>query len=179
MNIRQRLQKKINPPAEGVALDGLWRGWRHLPAAVRDGQDRTARWEMMMCSTEGALSFIKGLGVVHSLSHAAGRIERLNLHHGTLNAIFLPAVLRFNAPECGDKLDRLRHAMGLAAGADIAEAVSAMNSEIGLPPGLAAIGIEEADIAGLVEHAKNDMSGLTNPRKATEDDFEAIVRASL
>ncbi len=173
------LAPTINPPAEGVALDGLWRGWRHLPAAVRDGQDRTARWEMMMCSTEGALSFIKGLGVVHSLSHAAGRIERLNLHHGTLNAIFLPAVLRFNAPECGDKPDRLRQAMGLAPGADIAEAVSAMNREIGLPPGLTAMGIEETDIAGLIEHAKNDMSGLTNPRKATEDDFEALIRASL
>ena len=69
--------------------------------------------------------------------------------------------------------------MGLAPGSDIAEAVSAMNNEIGLPPGLAAMGIEEDDIPGLIEHAKNDMSGLTNPRSATEDDFEAMIRESL
>jgi len=173
------LTPTVNPPADGVALDGLWRGWRHLPAAVRDGKDRAARWEMMMCSTEGALSFIKGLGAVHALSHAAGRIERLNLHHGTLNAVFLPAVLRFNAPDCAEKYDRLGQAMGLAPGADIAEAVSAMNADIGLPAGLGAMGLEEDDIPDLIAYAKRDLSALTNPRSATEDDFEAMIRASL
>ena len=80
-----------NPPADGIGLDGLWRGWRHLRRAVEDGSDRQARWEMMMASTEGALAFVKGLGAVHSMSHAAGRIKPLRLHHGTLNAVILPA----------------------------------------------------------------------------------------
>lgn len=173
------LTPTVNPPAEGVALDGLWRGWRYLPAAVKDGQDREARWQMMMCSTEGALSFIKGLGAVHAMSHAAGRIERLNLHHGTLNAVFLPAVLRFNAPNCGEKYDRLRQAMGLAPDADIAEAISAMNANIGLPSGLSAMGVQEEDIPDLITYAKKDLSALSNPRQATEDDFEAMIRASL
>jgi len=173
------LTPTVNPPADGVALDGLWRGWRHLPAAVRDGEDRAARWNMMMCSTEGALSFIKGLGAVHALSHAAGRIERLNLHHGTLNAVFLPAVLRFNAPECVEKYDRLAQAMGLAPGTDIADAVSAMNADIGLPSGLHAMGVQEDDIPDLITYAKKDLSAMTNPRSAAEDDFEAMIRASL
>jgi len=173
------LAPTVNPPADGVALDGLWRGWNYLPVAVRDGEDRAARWNMMMCSTEGALSFIKGLGAVHALSHAAGRIERLNLHHGTLNAVFLPAVLRFNAPECVEKYDRLGQAMGLAPGTDIAEAVSAMNADIGLPSGLHAMGLQEEDIPDLIAYAKKDLSALTNPRSAAEDDFEAMIRASL
>ena len=169
----------INPPADGVALDGLWRGWRHLPEAVKNGQDREARWQMMMCSTEGALSFIKGLGAVHAMSHAAGRIARLNLHHGTLNAVFLPAVLRFNAPECGDKYERLRLAIGLAPGADLADAVAAMNAEIGLPPGLGAMGVEEDDIPELIAYAQKDLSARTNPRQASADDFEMMIRQSL
>ena len=169
----------INPPADGVALDGLWRGWRHLPEAVKNGQDREARWQMMMCSTEGALSFIKGLGAVHAMSHAAGRIARLNLHHGTLNAVFLPAVLRFNAPECGDKYERLRLAIGLAPGADLADAVAAMNADIGLPAGLGAMGVEEDDIPELIAYAQKDLSARTNPRQASADDFEMMIRQSL
>jgi len=169
----------INPPADGVALDGLWRGWRHLPEAVKNGQDREARWQMMMCSTEGALSFIKGLGAVHAMSHAAGRIARLNLHHGTLNAVFLPAVLRFNEPECGDKYERLRLAIGLAPGADLADAVAAMNADIGLPAGLGAMGVEEDDIPELIAYAQKDLSARTNPRQASADDFEMMIRQSL
>jgi 4-hydroxybutyrate dehydrogenase len=169
----------VNPPADGVALDGLWRGWRHLPTAVKNGQDREARWQMMMCSTEGALSFIKGLGAVHAMSHAAGRIARLNLHHGTLNAVFLPAVLRFNEPECGDKYERLRLAIGLAPGADLADAVAAMNADIGLPAGLGAMGVKEDDIPELIAYAQKDLSARTNPRQASADDFEMMIRQSL
>ena len=173
------LTPTINPPADGVALDGLWRGWHALPIAVENGQDRDARWQMMMCSTEGALSFIKGLGAVHAISHAAGRIERLNLHHGTLNAVLLPAVLRFNASVCGEKYKRLGQAMGLGPRADLAEAVSAMNAEIGLPHGLGDMGVEEENIPELVAYSMKDLSAATNPRGATEDDFEAIIRGSL
>ena len=173
------LTPTVNPPADGVALDGLWRGWRNLPQAVKDGNNRDARWQMMMCSTEGAMSFIKGLGAVHAMSHAAGRIERLNLHHGTLNAVFLPAVLRFNASECDEKFERLRQVIGLAQGADLAEAVAAMNADIGLPSGLQAMGLEEEDIPDLIAYAKKDLSALTNPRNAIDEDYEAMIRESF
>lgn len=173
------LSPQVNPPAEGVALDGLWRGWQHLPRAVKDGSDREARWHMMMCSTQGALAFIKGLGAVHSMSHAAGRIRRLNLHHGTLNAVFLPAVLRFNESVCEEKYARLRQAMGLAPGADLAAAITAMNADIGMPSGLAAMGIVEEDISGLVEFAQKDLSARSNPRRASDADFEAMIRETL
>ncbi|MEM6265966.1 MAG: iron-containing alcohol dehydrogenase [Pseudomonadota bacterium] len=173
------LTPNVNPPAEGIALDGLWRGWQYLPRVVKDGSDRDARWHMMMCSTEGALAFIKGLGAVHAMSHATGRIRRLNPHHGTLNAVFLPAVLRFNQPVCEDKYVRLREAIGLAPGGDLAEAVEAMNGQIGIPSGLTAMGIEEDDIPGIVEYAQTDLSARSNPRPVSAEDFEAMVRESL
>ncbi|WP_370176929.1 iron-containing alcohol dehydrogenase [Alteriqipengyuania sp.] len=173
------LTPQVNPPAEGVALDGLWRGWQYLPRAVKDGSDRDARWHMMMCSTEGAMAFIKGLGAVHAMSHAAGRIRRLNPHHGTLNAVFLPEVLRFNEGACEAKYVRLRQAMGLEPGADLAKAVEAMNAAIGIPSGLAEMGLEESDIAELVEYAQKDLSARSNPRPVTAEDFEAMVRASM
>ncbi len=173
------LTPQVNPPAEGVALDGLWRGWQYLPRAVKDGSDRDARWQMMMCSTEGAMAFIKGLGAVHAMSHAAGRIRRLNPHHGTLNAVFLPEVMRFNESACEAKYVRLRQAMGLEPGADLAKAVEDMNAAIGIPSGLAEMGLEESDIAELVEYAQKDLSARSNPRPVTAEDFEAMVRASM
>ncbi len=84
-------------PAEAIALDGAQRAWRFIQRAVTNGADREARWEMMMAALEGGLTFQKGLGAVHSLSHAAGALRSPTLHHGMLNGVFLPHVLRFNA----------------------------------------------------------------------------------
>src|SRR5207302_2119334 len=106
-----------NPPADGIALDGLERGWAHIERATRSGgTDREARWNMMSASMQGALAFQKGLGCVHSLSHSLGGVNP-RLHHGTLNAVFLPAVIRFNAAAESmhreDRLNRMAQAMGL------------------------------------------------------------------
>ncbi len=173
------LTPTVNPPAEGVALDGLRRGWQNIERAVADGSDRQARWEMMMASTEGALAFIKGLGAVHAMSHAAGRIEELRLHHGTLNALFLPAVLRFNADACCEKYARLREAMGLAPGADLADAVAQMNQRIGMPTGLAAMGVTDDHIPGIIEYAQSDLAARSNPRRASADDYARMIAATI
>jgi alcohol dehydrogenase class IV len=134
---------------------------------------------MMMASTEGALAFIKGLGAVHAMSHAAGRIEELRLHHGTLNALFLPAVLRFNADVCAEKYVRLREAMGLAPSADLADAVAAMNARIGMPSGLAALGVTSEHVPGIIEYALKDLSARSNPRRANADDYATMIEVSL
>ncbi len=173
------LTPTVNPPADGVGLDGLWRGWRYLARAVKDGADKEARWQMMMASTEGAHAFTMGLGAVHAMSHAIGRREDLRLHHGTLNAVILPAVLRFNEPDCEDKYDRLRATMGLAAGADLAAAIEELNADIGLPPGLGAMGVSEDMIEDFVPHALADLAHRTNPRQASADDYAALFRESL
>lgn len=168
-----------NPPADGIGLDGLWRGWRHLQRAVDNGADRTARWEMMMASTEGALAFAKGLGAVHSMSHAAGRIKSLRLHHGTLNAVILPTVLRFNESACEVQYGRIRQAMGLSPAADLAQEIERMNAAIGLPKGLAAMGVSVELISDMVPHAVSDLSTRTNPRPVAADDYAMMFRAAM
>ena len=100
---------------------------------------------MMMASYEGALAFVKGLGGVHALSHAAGRLHEKRLHHGTLNAVFLPHLMRYNADASGAdaKYDRLRKAMGLSSSADLGDAIADLNQSLGIPENLAAMGLEK------------------------------------
>jgi 4-hydroxybutyrate dehydrogenase len=175
------LAPAVNPPAEAIALDGAMRIAAHLERAVRDGADREARWNMMMASMEGAMAFQKGLGAVHALSHPLGAIQPLNPHHGTLNAVVMPAVLRFNAGVngIGWKYDRLRQAMGLGEGADIADHVARLNARLGLPAGLRAMGVTEAMFAQVIPHALKDHTAATNPRPLTEESVAALLREAM
>jgi len=170
-----------NPVADAIARDGLRRAWCALPRAVADGSDASARREMMLASMMGALAFPKGLGAVHALSHALGSLA-VSPHHGTLNALLLPGVLRFNAPVLGAVLPVLAEAMGLPAGGNasaLADAIAALNQRLGLPPGLAAMGITEADLPSAAAAALRDHHHLTNPRTAREADYRAILHSAF
>ncbi len=168
----------VNPPLEAIGYDGLRRavgeGW--LIRASEDGSDRQARWEMMMASLEGALAFGKGLGAVHSLSHATGRIHDLKLHHGTLNAIYLPGVLRFSEDSAPEKYVRMREAMGLKPGADLADAVVELTVRLGVPTRLGPMGLTEEQIPGIAEYAETDLAHFTAAKRPTRADYEGLVR---
>jgi hypothetical protein len=172
----------VNPPADGIALDGLERGWSSIERATRDGNDRDARFNLMSASIEGSLAFQKGLGCVHSLSHSLGGVDP-RLHHGTLNAVFLPAVIRFNAQaesvRKDRRIERMAHAMGLKPGADVAQAVKEMNLRLGLPTGLAAMGVQREWFPKIIRNAMADHCHKTNPRLATEQDYEDMLAASM
>lgn len=172
----------FNPPADGIALDGLRRGWAHIERATRDGSDREARLNMMSASMQGAMAFQKGLGCVHSLSHSLGGLNP-RLHHGTLNAVFLPAVIRFNAETDSmrreQRLDRMAQAMGLSAGDEVPAAVAELSARLGLPKGLAAMGVDRALFDRIIEGALADHCHKTNPRLASPDDYRVMLEASL
>jgi alcohol dehydrogenase class IV len=168
-----------NPPANAIALDGLQRASRWLERAVSDGGDREARWNMMSAAMQGAMAFQKGLGAVHALSHPLGSLEDLKLHHGTLNAIFLPGVLRFNRGAVGGKWDRLGQAMGLPEDADVAEAVAGLNQRLGLPATLRAMGVPEQVLPAIAEAATRDHCHATNPRAATASDYLGLLREAM
>jgi 4-hydroxybutyrate dehydrogenase len=173
------LSPRFNPPAEAIALDGAARVWRQLERAWRNGSDLEARGEMMMGALEGGLTFQKGLGAVHALSHALGGLPDVQLHHGTLNALLMPAVLRFNASHVGDKLDRLRTALGLPPNTDVATELEALNRRLDLPAGLAALGVTPSTLRRVVEHALADHSHATNPREATADDYRRLLDEAM
>ncbi|MBO4120719.1 iron-containing alcohol dehydrogenase [Cupriavidus gilardii] len=180
------LAPAFNPPADGIALDGLERAWAHIERATRDGSDREARLNMMSASMQGAMAFQKGLGCVHSLSHPLGGLKidgRTGLHHGTLNAVVMPAVLRFNADAPSivreDRYGRLRRAMHLPADADVAQAVYDMTARLGLPTGLAAMGVTEAMFDKVVAGALADHCHKTNPKEASAEDYRRMLAESM
>ncbi len=172
----------FNPPADGIALDGLERGWAHIERATRAGHDREARLHMMSASMQGAMAFQKGLGCVHSLSHSLGGVNP-RLHHGTLNALFLPAVIAFNAGaesvQKERRLVRMARAMGLGDAADLGPAIRDMSARLGLPKGLAALGVTEDLFDRVIEGALADHCHKTNPRLASADDYREMLHASL
>ena len=157
--------------------------------ATRDATDREARFNMMSSSMQGALAFQKGLGCVHSLSHSLGGADP-RLHHGTLNALFLPAVVKFNASAESivkeRRLERIAHAMGLTggtcatqAGDIVASAIRDRGTALGLPTGLAAIGVSPSLFERIVDGAMADHCHKTGPRVATREDYFSMLEASM
>ncbi|SUB02333.1 1,3-propanediol dehydrogenase [Pannonibacter phragmitetus] len=180
--IETYLAPSFNPPADGIALEGLRRGWANIRLAVEEPNNRDARANMAIVATMGAMAFQKGLGCVHSLSHSLGGINP-KLHHGTLNAIFMPPVLAFNRDAKTsveeNKYARLADAMGLAADADIGAAIEDMTRAIGLPTRLSELGVTADLFDKVVKGALADHSHRTNPRDATAEDYHAMLQAAL
>ena len=168
-----------NPPADGIALDGVARAARHLERAVQHGRDLTARREMMAAALNGALAVQKGLGGVHALSHALGGLKGYRLHHGTLNGVLLPYMLEFNAPAVGDRYGAIKRAMGLGARTDLAQELFRLTGRLGLPTSLGQLGIDLAAVERAAPRAERDPANRTNPRRARRDDYLALMRAAL
>lgn len=172
----------FNPPADGIGLDGLERAWHFIERATKDGSDREARFNLMSASMQGAMAFQKGLGCVHSLSHSLGGIDP-RLHHGTLNAMFLPGVVAFNAPADSirreRRLERMAQVMGLESAQDIPAAIKDMNARLGLPTGLAAMGVRAAQFEQIVSGALADHCHKTNPRIASADEYRALLDQAM
>lgn len=169
----------VHPPAEAIGVDGAERIGKWLEVAVKDGANRDARWHMMMGSFEGALAFAKGLGAVHGLSHALGRIHELKLHHGTLNAVILPHSLAMIGNSAEEKFARLRRALGLAPNADLAQYIADLNARIGLPSGLGAMGVKAEHGEGAIDYAVADLATLSNAVPFDGDKYRELFKRAL
>jgi alcohol dehydrogenase class IV len=169
----------VHPPAEAIGVDGTERVGKWLERAVKDGSDRDARWHMMMGSFEGALAFAKGLGAVHGLSHALGRIHELKLHHGTLNAVILPHSLAMIGNAAEEKFARLRRALGLSPNADLPQYIADLNARIGLPANLSAMGVKPEHGEGAIDYAVSDIATLSNAVPFDGDKYRELFRRAL
>jgi 4-hydroxybutyrate dehydrogenase len=177
--IETYLSPRENPPAEAIALDGLKRAALNIERATKDGSDREARKEMLMAALQGGLTFQKGLGAVHALSHPLGGLKQVSLHHGTLNAVLLPAVLRFNESAAPAKYAEIRRVLGLAADADLAGWVAGLTQRLGLPGSLSQMGVPREVLPTIAEAATQDHSSATNARPASAADYLAMLEASF
>ena len=173
------ISPRINPPADAIALDGAARAWAWIEAAVADGQNRDARWQMMMASLQGGMTFQKGLGAVHAMSHPLGGLQSPVLHHGTLNAVILPPVLRYNRDHVGDKYGRLLKAFGLPDGAELAAAIEALNERLKLPANLTEMGVPAEVLPDMAAAAVLDHSTATNPRPASASDYSGLFSLAM
>jgi 4-hydroxybutyrate dehydrogenase len=176
------LAPSFNPPADGIALDGLRRGWAHIERATQNGADAEARFHLMSASMQGAMAFQKGLGCVHSLSHSLGGVNP-RLHHGTLNAMFLPAVVRFNASATSviaeDRMNRMAQAMSLSSGTDVIPALQDMVHRLGLPKGLHEMGVTTNLYEKIIDGAMVDHCHKMNPRIATREEYAGMLEESM
>ena len=168
-----------NPVAAAIAIDGLERAITALPCAVSHPHDIEARREMMIAAMEGALAFQKGLGAVHALSHPLGGYRDLKLHHGTLNAILLPPVLRFNESACAKTFPRLKRAVGLEPQGDFVKFMHDFARELGIPMRLRDLHVPHDVLDEVARLAPLDHTHATNPRAATEADYRAMLEEAF
>ena len=163
-----------HPMSQGMALEGMRLVKEYLPRAYSDGTDLEARSHMMSAAAMGATAFQKGLGAIHALSHPIGAIY--HTHHGTTNAVCMPAVLKFNKPAIKDTLAEAANYLGISDGFDgFCKFVDELNDSLAIPKSLAGLGIENPDIDRIVSGALNDPSTGGNPIKMTEENTRKLI----
>ena len=174
------LSNNINPPTEAIALDGITRVLAYIDRATADGNDREARWHMMMAALQGGMAIYMGLGPIHTLGHIFADCD---LHHGALITASAPAVMRFYAdnPDDGlsERLARLRDVMNLPARADIAQTIIDINTRLGLSSSIRELGYPDRNLDDLADAAMKVHFNATAPRKPTRDDYEIIITDAL
>jgi alcohol dehydrogenase class IV len=173
-NIEAYLAKNFHPICDGIALEGLRLGHRHLADAVAQPHDLDARAGMLMCSMMGAIAFQKGLGIVHSAAHALGTVA--DLHHGLANAVMIDHALAWNVEAVPGRFTTMAQTIGLddTSPTGFLGWLADLKAQISVPRALLDTEVEAAAIPELARVAFEDSCHLNNPRPVTEADFTAL-----
>ena len=167
-----------HPMSQGIAVEGMKLVIENLPKAYADGHDLEARAHMMSAAAMGATAFQKGLGAIHALSHPIGAMH--HTHHGTTNAVCMPAVLKLNAPAIRARFDAVSGYLGIDGGFDgFCDFVDRFNETLGIPQRLSDLGVKDADLDRLVAGALKDPSCGGNPIALTPENTRALFEAVL
>lgn len=167
-----------HPMSQGMALEGMRLVKEYLPRAYKDGTDIEARSHMMSAAAMGATAFQKGLGAIHALSHPIGAIY--HTHHGTTNAVCMPAVLQFNKPAIEKVIGEAANFLGIDGGFDgFCKFVDELNDSLDVPKSLAELGIENPDVDRIVAGALIDPSCGGNPIELTAENTRYLVNQIL
>lgn len=164
-----------HPMAVGIAVEGIRLVKDYLPRACENGADLEARLQMLVASSMGATAFQRGLGAMHALAHPLGALY--DAHHGLLNAILMPYVLRANQSVIASRIGLLARYLELPDPSfdSFLDWVLEMRAALGIPHTLAQIGIDakEAERIGRMAHA--DGSAGTNPIPFTPQAYAGIL----
>jgi alcohol dehydrogenase len=164
-----------HPLAAGVALEGMRLIKENLARAVKKGTDLEARGHMLMASTMGATAFQRGLGAIHALSHPFGGLY--DAHHGTLNGIIMPYVVKANRRRIERDIERAAAYLGIRGGFDgFLRWILALRKEIGIPHTLAELGIDTGRLDEVAAMAIRDPSAGGNPIAFTEKQYRSLAK---
>ncbi|WP_227367373.1 iron-containing alcohol dehydrogenase [Halomonas sp. M20] len=167
-----------HPMSQGIALEGMRLVKEYLPQAYADGSDIEARAQMMSAAMMGATAFQKGLGAIHAMSHPIGAV--FNTHHGTTNAVCMPAVLAFNADSIRDRFDRVAAYLDIDGGFEgFVSFVQQFNDQMGIPRKLSDMGANPSRIDELAAMAIEDPSCAGNPVELTVENLKELFRNSM
>lgn len=165
-----------HPMSQGIALEGMRLVTTYLPRAYATPDDLEARAHMMSAAAMGATAFQKGLGAIHAMSHPVGAV--FNTHHGTTNAVCMPAVLAFNADSIRGRFDQAAAYLGIDGGFDgFCEFVQQFNDSFAIPRTLTEMGVAADRLDDLVAMALEDPSCGGNPVELTLDGLRGLFRA--
>jgi len=168
-----------HPMAEGIALEAIRLIKNYLPRAVVIGSDLEARAQVMVASTMGATAFQRGLGGMHALAHTLGALY--DSHHGLLNAVLMPYVLRANRCAITEKIERLARYLELKDSSfdGFLNWVITLRAELGIAHSLGEIGIDEGNIIKIGSMAVNDAAASGNPILFSAEQYSSICLAAI
>lgn len=172
-NVEAYLARGYHPMCDAIARAGARLAAEALPRVMENPRSVDARADMMMAAMMGAVAFQKGLGATHSLAHPLS--TQFGMHHGTANAVLLPAVLEFNRESVRERLEDL--AREWRAG-DAVEKVRELNRLCGIRPRIRDYGVPEPALPALADEAFADACHHLNPRPCSREDLLGLYRRS-
>lgn len=169
----------FHPLCDGAALEALHLISKWLPVAYAEPQNLEARGAMLVGSCMAGIAFVKGLGLVHAISHMVG--AEFDTQHGLTNAIVLPVILRYNLPNMAEKAKRIAAAMDLEeqTPAGVMTRVNALLDTLQIPTSLQEIGVPSDCVERVALKAQQDSAAHTNPRKASLRELEHLITESV
>ncbi|MFT5758726.1 MAG: alcohol dehydrogenase class IV [Alteromonadaceae bacterium] len=168
-----------HPMAEGIALEAIRLIKNYLPRAVAAGGDLEARAQVMVSSTMGATAFQRGLGGMHALAHSLGALY--DSHHGLLNAVLMPYVLKANRSAIEPRIERLSRYLELEDSSfdGFIRWIVTLRAELEIPHSLGETGIDIAQIEKIGQMAVNDGAAAGNPILFTAQQYSVICLAAI
>jgi len=169
----------FNPLCDGAAIEALKLIGKYLITAVEQPENLEARGGMLVGSCLAGVSFLKGLGFVHAISHMIG--AEFDTQHGLTNAIVLPAVLRYNLPSLEEKRHQMAHALNIRnkTSDGFIKEIEAKLDRLNIPKSLSEIGVPLDCSSRIADKAMLDSAASTNPVAGDASDLRNLIEQAI
>lgn len=168
-----------NALSDHFALNAIALLWRGLEAAYNDGHNPAARAQVMLGATYAGLAFgVAGTAAAHAIQYPVGAVT--HTAHGAGVACLLPWVMEWNRPMIQAELEEMGLRMGLSDSSAVIPAISNLFARIGIPPTLAALGLDEDRLDWVAEQSCGiERLIQNNPRPLPYSDMRRLLAAAF